>query len=75
MVNPMVTIMWCAVKKPQMLPGGCWWHCKNDMYVLSKMITKTNYTSRETTFDPARNLALVPVFFTSRTRETFSPGL
>ena len=25
-------------------------------------------TSRETTFDPARNLALVPVFFASRTK-------
>ena len=32
-------------------------------------------TSRETTFDPARNLALVPVFFALGTRETFSPGL
>ena len=31
-------------------------------------------TSRETTFDPLRNLALVPVFFAPETRETFSPG-
>ena len=26
-------------------------------------------------FDPAWNLALVPVYFASGTRETFSPGL
>ena len=32
-------------------------------------------TSRETTFDPARNLDLVPIFFAPETRETFSPGL
>ena len=32
-------------------------------------------TSRETIFDSAQNLALVPVFFAPRTRETFSPGL
>ena len=31
-------------------------------------------TSRETTFDPLRNLALVPVFFAPGTRETFSTG-
>ena len=28
----------------------------------------------EMTFDPLRNLALVPIFFVSGTRETFSPG-
>ena len=38
-------------------------------------IYKSELTSRETTFDPARNLALVPVFFVPGTRETFSPGL
>ena len=32
------------------------------------------HTSRETTFDPLRNLALVLVFFAPGTRETFSPG-
>ena len=31
-------------------------------------------TSRETIFDPLRNLALVPVVFAPGTRETFSPG-
>ena len=31
-------------------------------------------TSRETTFNPLQNLALVPVFFAPGTRETFSPG-
>ena len=30
--------------------------------------------SRETTFDPLRNLAVVLVFFALGTRETFSPG-
>ena len=34
----------------------------------------TLHTSKETTFDPLRNLALVPIFFASGTRETFSPG-
>ena len=31
-------------------------------------------TSRETTLDPLRNLAVVPVFFAAGTRETFSLG-
>ena len=35
---------------------------------------RVTLTSRETTFDPLRNLAVVPVFFALETRETFSPG-
>ena len=46
--------------------------CK-DLTLAIKLVA--HVTSRETTFDPARNLALVPVFFAPGTRETFSPGL
>ena len=37
-------------------------------------IMSTTVTSRETTFDPLRNLALVLIFFAPETRETFSTG-
>ena len=36
--------------------------------------TKLDFTSREQTFDPRPKWALVPVFFTPGTRDTFSPG-
>ena len=42
--------------------------------VLERKEKTAKFTSRETTFDPLRNLALVPVFFAPGTRETFSPG-
>ena len=51
------------------------WHVRIRLtHNSEKLNIEGSVTSRETTFDPLRNLALVPVFFVSGTRETFSLG-
>ena len=39
-----------------------------------ELVLYVGLTSREQTFDPRPKYALVPVFFASGTRDTFSPG-